>query len=71
MTPMACLWLSNRAGEGGAGSSVSVDILSRTVPVTRVLHGATNYTTVHKSSENGQKAMFKNYMKHCTIIEKL
>lgn len=37
MTPMACLWLSNRAGEGAAGSSASVDMLSRTVPITRVL----------------------------------
>lgn len=38
MTPTALLWLSNRAGDGGAGSSASVDILSRTVPATRVLH---------------------------------
>lgn len=38
MTPMACLWVSNRAGEGAAGSSASVDMLSRTVPITRVLY---------------------------------
>lgn len=35
---MACLWLSKRAGEGAAGSSASVDILSRMVPITRVLY---------------------------------
>lgn len=44
MTPMACLWLSNRAGEGGAGSSASVDILSRMVPVTRVLDTQSTHT---------------------------
>lgn len=56
MTPTACLWLSNRAGEGAAGSSASVDILSRTVPITRVLHteyNVTAYTTVLKSSGDG------------------
>ena len=36
--------LSNRAGEGGAGSSVSVDILRRTVPLTSVLHMEHNIT---------------------------
>lgn len=34
---MDCLWLSNRAGEGAAGSSASVDMLSRMVPITTVL----------------------------------
>lgn len=37
-TPTALLWPSDRAGAGGAGSSASEDKLSRTVPVTRVLH---------------------------------
>lgn len=56
MTPTACLWLSNWAGEGAAGSSASVDILSRTVPITRVLHtecNVTAYTTALKSSGDG------------------
>lgn len=37
MTPVACVWLSNRAGDGGTGIVASVDKLSRTVPITRVL----------------------------------
>lgn len=37
---VALLWLSHRAGQGGAGSSGREDRLSRTVPVTRVLHRA-------------------------------
>ena len=37
MTPVGCLWPSDRAGQGGAFSSRSIDILSSTVPLTRVL----------------------------------
>lgn len=50
MTPTGCLWLSNSAGEGGAGSSGSlgsVNILSRTVPDTRVLDTHSTHTVCY------------------------
>lgn len=46
MTPMACVWLSYRAGVGGAGIAAIADILSRSVPDTRVLDTqSTQYVT--------------------------
>lgn len=44
---VALLWLSHRAGQGGAGSSGREDRLSRTVPVTRVLHRAHSHCQIH------------------------
>lgn len=48
---VALLWLSHRAGQGGAGSSGREDRLSRTVPVTRVLHRSHSH---HSSNSHCQ-----------------
>lgn len=64
MTPVGCRWPSLSAGDGGLTGGTCVDILSRTVPWTRVLQQHSIQTSITASNKHWSKHI------HCRLMSK-
>ncbi len=65
MTPVGCRWSSLSAGDGGQTGGTCVDILSRTVPQTRVLQQHSIHPSITASKKHWSKQI------HCIWRSKM